>query len=446
MLAIVPQMIGPNGHDTELLAFAPQTANIVTLTGNTNDDVNVTFSDATNFTVSISSGAPTAYSTTTTTKLVYNGPTGFAKLVFDDPFNTYAVNESLTAAAVVAGNFEFDANTVANLYVYLNSNSTATVDVETGVGSNFFVDAANGGYSYFADPIEHIFSELSGVGSVTASGLGSSTYAYVYSAPFANVVGAPKQTTVTLSGVTSTLNFPQVYVIGAADGTDSVTLDSAGGTFAGTPQADFISGTVGGASFVVGAVYVANVTARAAGTGDSAIFTSYKNNAFVGAPGTSSLFGNTTNINGASIQFVVQAIGYDSAAVFESGSGTDAATLTSPGQGTFFGTSTASTLSVGTSTITVNTYFASDGQNIAVPGQIVVTGNHDGSDTATIYDSPGSNALNAINSSVTLTTSSGSTTINDFGSVTANKQNGSSNTVHQQAIDFVLSALGWMSV
>ena len=54
------------------------------------------------------------------------------------------------------------------------------------------------------------------------------------------------------------------------------------------------------------------------------------------------------------------------------GAGTDIANLVdSTGNGSFFGTDTASTLTVGTSTITVNTYFVSSGQTVAVPGQIV---------------------------------------------------------------------------
>ena len=72
---------------------------------------------------------------------------------------------------------------------------------------------------------------------------------------------------------------------------------------------------------------------------------------------------------------------------------------------------------------------------------IVVTGNHDGTDTATIYDALGSNTLNANNSTATLTTSFGSLTINKFHSVTAMKQNGTNDTVQLAAIDFVLSRL-----
>jgi hypothetical protein len=147
------------------------------------------------------------------------------------------------------------------------------------------------------------------------------------------------------------------------------------------------------------------------------VFYSYPGDTFTGARGSSELVGSTTNVAGSTVNFVNQATGFDSVSVFESGSGIDVADLISPGNGSFFGTSTASTLTVGTSSITVNTYFVSSGQIVAVPGQIGVSGNHDGTDSATIYDSPGNNALTASGSTATLTTSLGSLTINEFGSV-----------------------------
>jgi 4a-hydroxytetrahydrobiopterin dehydratase len=63
--------------------------------------------------------------------------------------------------------------------------------------------------------------------------------------------------------------------------------------------------------------------------------------------------------------------------------------------------------------------------------------------TTEIHDAPGSNALTASNGMATHTTSLGSLTI---GSVTANKQKGTSDTVHQAAIDFVLVTVdNWTS-
>ena len=207
------------------------------------------------------------------------------------------------------------------------------------------------------------------------TGSGGLTYGYVYSTSHATIVGNPSASTFTLNGNTSTLsNLPQVYVVGAADGTDSVTLDSDGGSFVATPQFSYVSGTANGSSFLVGALYTASLTAQANSSSDTATFYSYPHNTFAGTPGTSSLSGSTTNVNGSSVNFVSQATGYDAVSVFESGSNTDVANVTSPGNGSFFGTSTADTLTVGSSSITVNTYFNSNGQLVAVPGQVNVTG------------------------------------------------------------------------
>ena len=143
-----------------------------------------------------------------------------------------------------------------------------------------------------------------------------------------------------------------------------------------------------------------------------------------------------------SVNFVTQARGYNSMSVFESGSGTDAAYLTSPGHGTFYSISTASTLNVGTSTITVNTYVVLSGEPFDVPSQVVVTGKHDGTDMATVYDSEGNNVLNASGSSATLTTSLRSVTVNNFGSVSVSKSIGQLDTVLEAAIDYTLSTFG----
>jgi hypothetical protein len=76
----------------------------------------------------------------------------------------------------------------------------------------------------------------------------------------------------------------------------------------------------------------------------------------------------------------------------------------------------------------------------------VVTGNHDGTDSATIYDASGNNALTASGSTATLTTALGSLSINKFGSVTANQESGTHDTVHEGAIDFALKTVGnWIS-
>ena len=176
-------------------------------------------------------------------------------MIFDDSFDSYAVTQSLGGIQLIGDNFEFDSNNATSVYVYGNSKSAATVNVDDGTGSNFFVDAVNGNYTYIADPIRGIYSELSGFGSVTVVGDKGSTYAYIYSTSNATVVGSPGHTTFTVGALSTTLdNFPQVYVVGASDGTDTVTLNSAGGEFVSTPGFSYVTGTSGGVNFLIGAL------------------------------------------------------------------------------------------------------------------------------------------------------------------------------------------------
>jgi hypothetical protein len=75
------------------------------------------------------------------------------------------------------------------------------------------------------------------------------------------------------------------------------------------------------------------------------------------------------------------------------------------------------------------------------------TGKGDGTDSATIEDSKGNNALSATGSTATLTTALGSLTIGKFSSLTADQTNGSNDTVHEVAIDFALKTVGnWESI
>jgi hypothetical protein len=64
-----------------------------------------------------------------------------------------------------------------------------------------------------------------------------------------------------------------------------------------------------------------------------------------------------------------------------------------------------------------------------------------------LYDSPGANALVAAGKSVILTTNKSTLTVNNFAAITAEQQNGSSDTLHQGALDFVLAITGnWTRV
>ena len=443
------------------LAYALQASNANLTAGTTNpfnvvgtltingtsasNNVQITFVDATDFQVSVNGGAPTTYSTTAATKFVYNGPSGaYSEVIYSDKFNTYTATQSFAATDLVTSGFEFDANSVVNLYVYAaNGASTATVNVGTGTESNFYVGDAALDYSYIGDPALGLYSELSGFASETITGSGSTTYAYVYSTSHASFVGDPGGSTFTASGFALTLDsFPQVYAVGAADGTDSMTLHTEGGSFVGQPSFSYVSGTFNGASFLIGALFAANVTTQATHPTDQAFFYSYAADSFNGAQGTSELTGSATGFASFST-FASQATGFQSVSVLESGSGTDVANLTSPGNGTFTETATASTLVVGGVTmITVNTFFSNNGVLVAVPSKVNVEGNSNGSDTAQLYDTAGTNALVAEGSNATLTTPVNTVSVTLFGKVNAYKQNGATDTLHEQSVDYALRAIG----
>jgi hypothetical protein len=151
----------------------------------------------------------------------------------------------------------------------------------------------------------------------------------------------------------------------------------------------------------------------------------------------------------ANYSFVTAANGFLSVAVLESGGGTDIANLTSTGGGVFVSTSTVDTLTVGSVTITVDTFVSTGSGLVAGASHVSVTGSGslNGTDSAYLYDSPGHNALVAGGTLATLTTDNGTLSVNQFGKVTALRQNGLTDTLHKDALDFALATTGlWTSV
>ena len=126
------------------ITFSTLAAATVTMPGVATNNISVTVGDATDYTVT-PSGAPISYSPAGTAKFVYNGPSGaFSQLIFDDPStnDAYSATQSLSSTKLVrsGGGVEFDANNVANLYIYASDpSSTATVIVGMGTENNYFV-------------------------------------------------------------------------------------------------------------------------------------------------------------------------------------------------------------------------------------------------------------------------------------------------------------------
>jgi hypothetical protein len=389
--------------------------------------LNVTFTDATHFVVTYD-GQTSYYTTASVNDIAFTGTTGPETVIFSDPNNAYTAAETLGAVHMTTSGFTFDANGVTDLYVYANSQSTATVNVPSG--PNFFVGVANPNYSYVYGG--GIFSEAAGFGSVSATGQGSSTYAYLYSASHASVVADPTTGSKLTAGSLSVdaTGFPQVYAVGASDGTDSITLDSDGTKFVGSPLFSYVTDSQGNSpgTFIIGALYFASVKAQASSSvTDTAYFYSYGQDAFSGTPTLSELSGSNSMFS----NFAVQAAGYNSVTVWASGSGADSASLTSPGNGTFVSTASYDTLTVGASSIQVIGY-----------SSVLATGAHNYTDVAYVYDTSGNNTLSTQGTSAILTTSSYTVTVDRFGKVIATQQSGD-DTVHSvSAIDYALQTIG----
>lgn len=447
---------------------AVNVAPVLTISGgsHSNDNVTVTFTSPTQFVVE-NGGTKTSYSTSDVNQVVYNAPGDgtYSKFVFDNTSGIFNAVESLASTTITAGGFSFTANGVSNLYIYGGPGSTATVNVANGAENNFFVGVPGSGYSYIANPATGQYSELSGFGSETVTGSGGTTYAYIYSTSGASTKLSPGQATFTAGGVTSTLtDFPTVYVVGAADGSDSVTMESSGGAFVGAPGFSSASGTFDATNFVLGALFAANVIAvPAVGlTSDTAAFYSYSGDKFTWyepGPGAE-LSGNTTNVNGQAMTFTILAGlnddgfgGYTTVSVYESG-GTDTATLeTGADRAAFFESPTATSFTVGQYTVIVNTFAVVDGVQIPVSGQIAVTEEGSGG-TATLDDAPGGSRLAAQGDTATLTNvnstakvpSISTISLDNFASIDAVQTNAPSDTVDESAVDYALTLTGnWVS-
>ena len=435
-------------------------------------------------------GKTYAFNTSAINQVIVNGPVSNSSWVtFYDPqtSDAYTAHQTFSSTTLVRndGSFELDAENVATFYAYVaDPDSSATVDLSDGAAGSYYVDAATGDYTYIADPTRGIFSELSGFGAETVAGAGGSNYAYIYSNSNASFDGdadgstfisggfleqdEPSPGVLVISTVTTQAlltHFPQLYLIGASDGTDQATLHAEGGSFVATPTFSYVSGNVGGSNYLIGTLYAANVQGiQDDNSSGPATFYSYADNQFNGnIGGNSSLQGSATNASGLSYQFTVSASAFKSITVFESGTGTDVANLTSlpGGSSVFNSTPTVSTLAGDGMVITVNTFgtiidfiAGSTPTIVPLPNQIVV--NSVGSETETslgdtlnLYDGVGTNAIVASGSTAKFTNSTSNIRLNlDPSSlVLAYQENGDNDSLDVGSIDFALQAFGnWISI
>ena len=207
-------------------------------------------------------------------------------------------------------------------------------------------------------PARGAYSELSGFGSETVTGcrparrtLTSTTPqgASTVVCPDANDLHPRRRDHRTLS------NFPEVYVVGAKDGTDSVTLDASGGTFVSSPQFSYVTARPTARISCWAPIYAAERHGPGRGLErQGRVLQLYQpiSSAPRQAPVRSRA--RLANVVGSSEQFVSQALSFNAASVFESGSGTDMCRPDKSRQRQLVQHRHGQPLSVGFSTITVN--------------------------------------------------------------------------------------------
>ena len=73
------------------------------------NNVAITFTDATDFSVTLNGGTPTSYSTTTVGQFVYNAPSGsFSELGVRRPSSAFTATQSFGSTMLKSGSFWFD--------------------------------------------------------------------------------------------------------------------------------------------------------------------------------------------------------------------------------------------------------------------------------------------------------------------------------------------------
>ena len=103
--------------------------NTLTVTGSAKDNITISFPDAQDFVVT-RNGVATKYALSKYDRLIYQGPShAFSNVVFDDPNNAYTATQTFTSTQILSSSFAFEADNVANLYIYAGSGSTANVTV-----------------------------------------------------------------------------------------------------------------------------------------------------------------------------------------------------------------------------------------------------------------------------------------------------------------------------
>jgi cyclophilin family peptidyl-prolyl cis-trans isomerase len=377
---------------TTTLNYSISVFGTVTVNGTSgNDQFVVTFTDATDFTVSLNNGAPTPYSTTLVNLVTFNGNGGSDTATVNDKFNP--LNAAFTPNSLIvtsnSGSYTVVSNATTTNVATGTTSDTATMTTSTGGDDRFYGNngALNDSLLVNTDAGTSYSDTANGFGAVAVSvptGASTANTAYLYDGNGNNrFYGLSTQTTMANNDAghlySYTVNsFQHVFGIHQASstGTDTAYLTAAstgGNTFYGLQSYSVMLGTgyynqVNNFSAVVATSSNSTDTALLGDSTGSNVFENYNG----GASPYSVFYGSG---------FYNRVAGFSQISA-TSTTGTDQAYLTdSVGDSRFYGHPTASQL--------VNTD-SGKSYSVTASGFANVSGTANAaSDTAYLYDSAG---------------------------------------------------------
>ena len=177
----------------------------------------ITFIDATDFQVDSQRRPGSQLFNHRRQPFVYNAPSGtFSQLIFADPFNPYSATQTLSRHEDHYQRFEFDANSVVNLYIYA-TNGQSDRDRQRGSGkrAQLFRRRRRLGYSYLGDPFT---GSIASCRALVGDGfwIRRLDLRLCLFEIERQIRRRPGRSSFTVAGFDLTLiNFPQVYAVGA---------------------------------------------------------------------------------------------------------------------------------------------------------------------------------------------------------------------------------------
>jgi cyclophilin family peptidyl-prolyl cis-trans isomerase len=229
---------------TQLSLFQQTVKTLTVLSDPNNDNLQVTFTSPTNFTVDLD-GTSNNYTTAGVNKVIFAGADASATAIVNDDFNTLtSAVLTPTTMTVKAAAYEVDVTSTPTNTVSGLAADTATLSGMSGTNQFYGKPAISELLN--TDAGTAYTETVDSFGTVSATSSSKSDVAYLYDNTGTNTyTGSPTTAKLVTTGYTyNATTFPVVYAIGSAVNNDTAYLsDAAGGIFNGFPTSAVSYGT-----------------------------------------------------------------------------------------------------------------------------------------------------------------------------------------------------------